>query len=465
MLRKALLIISGNAVASLLLLVRNLIVARLIPVSDYGIASTFAMAMAVVEMASALGLQQQIVQAKEGDDPRFQAVLQGFQLLRGAMSGVILFLIAGPLARFLGIPEVIWAYQLLALVPVLNAMQHFDIHRLNRQMRFGPLLLTGAVPALVSLLVIWPLALWFGNWQVMLWSILVQALLGVVTSHVVAERPYRLNWDREIVAGSLRFGWPLLLNAVLMFLVFQGDRLVVGHVLGMTDLAIFSMGVTLTLTPTLVLAKSAQNLFLPRLSVLAHDGAAAFDRMAYAMLQAAILNGTLMVLAITLLGGPLVSIVLGTKYQGLIALLPAFAVLNGLRVFKAGPNVVALAAGRTGNAMISNLPRVLALPLAWYLLAAGWSLLQILWLGIAAEVLGYLAALIMIRRSPGLPLRPLLPVTLTTTLFLAVSSLPQIDQITGLPWAGEALAIATFLLMLVSMGTLRQDIFHRPQKH
>jgi hypothetical protein len=82
MFRSALLILSGNAAASLLLLARNLIIARLIPVADYGVASTFAIAMAVVEMASALGLQQQIVQARNGEDPRFQSALQGFQVLR-----------------------------------------------------------------------------------------------------------------------------------------------------------------------------------------------------------------------------------------------------------------------------------------------------------------------------------------------------------------------------------------------
>ena len=78
MLRKALLILSGNAAASLLLFARNLVIARLIPVEDYGIASTFAIAMSVVEMASQLGLQQMIVQAREGEDPHFQAALQGF---------------------------------------------------------------------------------------------------------------------------------------------------------------------------------------------------------------------------------------------------------------------------------------------------------------------------------------------------------------------------------------------------
>ena len=146
MLRTALVILSGNAASSLLLLVRNLVIARLISVEDYGIAATFGIIMALIEMASYLGLQQQIVQSKDGEDPHFQAALQGFQVLRGVAAASVLFVSAGLIARFLGIPEIAWAYQVIALVPLLNAFKHFDIYRLNRAMRFGPMILTGTVP-------------------------------------------------------------------------------------------------------------------------------------------------------------------------------------------------------------------------------------------------------------------------------------------------------------------------------
>ena len=174
MFRSVLLILSGNAALFLLLLARNLVVARLISVENYGIAATFAITMAIVEMASQLGLQQQIIQAKDGDDPHFQAALQGFQVLRGVIAGIILFFAAGSIANFLKIPHVTWGYQVMAIVPVLNALQHFDMHRLNRQMRFWPVMLTGAVPALVSLVSVWPLYLWFGDYKVMLWAIIIQ---------------------------------------------------------------------------------------------------------------------------------------------------------------------------------------------------------------------------------------------------------------------------------------------------
>ena len=264
MVRTALSILSGNAAASLVLLVRNLLIARLIPVADYGVAATFAIVVSLLEMASALGLQQQIVQSKRGDDPDFQAALQGFQLLRGVVSGGIMVALAGPAADFMGMPEATWAYRVLAVIPVLNAMQHFDIHRLNREMAFGPLIATSLVPAIVSLALVWPLARWFGDWQVMLWALVIQAVLMTAVSHVTARRRWRLRLDRSVMIGALRFGWPLLLNSILLFAVFNGDRVIVARELGPAALGIFSMGVTLTLTPTLVLGKTAQNFFLPQ---------------------------------------------------------------------------------------------------------------------------------------------------------------------------------------------------------
>lgn len=408
LLRKALLILSGNAAASFLLMLRNLIVARLIPVEDYGIAATFALAMAVVEMASVFGLHQQIVQAKEGDDPHFQAALQGFQLLRGLASGAILFLLAGPLAQFMGIPQVAWAYQVLAIVPVLNALVHFDIHRLNRQMRFGPLLWNGILPALASLLLIYPLVHWFGDWRVMLWAILAQAAAATLTSHLMAERRWRIVFDPSIISSSIRFGWPIMVNAILLFLVFQGDKLIIGRLLGMEALAIFAMGLTFTLTPTLVLAKSAQNFFLPRISTAV--GTTDYAPLALRTMHSIALAALAFVSLTFLLGAPLVLFLLGEKYADLVPLILWFAIGQGLRVMKAGPAIVALAIGQTANAMIANLLRILALPFAVIAAVNGANLLDLLLIGIVAEGLGFMISIwLVLRKSELSRTRTLLP--------------------------------------------------------
>ena len=428
-----------------LLLARNLVLARLIPVPDYGIAATFAMVMAVIEMASNLGLQQQIVQARRGDDPAFQAALQGFQLIRGVLGALALLALAAPVAAFLGIPQVVGAYRWLALVPLLNALQHFDIHRVQRGGRYLPLLLTGALPALGSLLVIFPLAHALGDWRVMLWALLVQAGLGVVTSHLVAERRWQIRFERAVMAQSLRFGAPLLLNAVLLYLVFQGDKLIVGRLAGMEALALYAMGVTLTLTPTLVVAKSTQNMFLPRLSNLhVRAEAAAHREMARATLEAALLNGSALVLGTFLLGAPMVGWLLGAKYAALIPLLIPFAILHALRVFKSGPAVVALSAGATGNALWGNLPRVLLLPLGWWVLQSGGALQTLIWLGVAGELMGYALSLLRLHRVLRLPrFGPAL--LASAAALIAIGGLDHFAMIQG---RGPAPALAIVALLL-----------------
>ena len=456
MFRSALLILSGNAAAALLLLARNLIVARMIPVADYGVAATFAIAMAVVEMASALGLQQQIVQARNGDDPRFQAALQGFQVLRGVLSGAVLFVCAGLIADALNVPQAAWAYRVMALAPVLNALVHFDIHRLNRTMVFWPVILTGAVPALLSVLAVWPLASHFGDYRVMLYAIVVQAVATTLISHLVAQRPYRLVLDRAVMAQSLRFGWPLLVNGILLFGVFNGDKLIVGRELGMEVLAIFAMGFTLTLTPTLVMAKSAQNFFLPQLSAVDRstpEGEARFTHLAMSVLQSILLMGMALVIGVALCGIPVVTVLLGDKYAALLPYLIWLAVMQALRMAKAGPAIVALAGGQTGNAMVANLLRIATLPLCWYIAVTTGNLYAIIATGIAGEALGLTAALALVHWRSAVPLRAAgAPLAVMLLTGLAAFFIPQ--QTTAQIAAFAVLGA----LMLWSCGDLRRYV-------
>lgn len=457
MLRSVLLILSGNAAAALLLLARNLIVARLISIEDYGIAATFAIIMAVVEMMSQLGLQQQIVQSEKGDDPRFQAGLQGFQVLRGMIAGVLLFFCAGWIANFLNVPHVAWAYQVLAVVPILNALQHFDIHRLNRQMQFWPMVLTGAVPALVSLMSIWPLYLWFGDYKVMLWAIILQITLMMMVSHLVAERPYKLALNPTIMGSSLRFGWPLLINGILMFAVFNGDKMIVGRMLGMETLAIFAVGVTLTLTPTLVVAKSAQNFFLPQLSKLDHtdeNGTTRFQHLGLVSLQVNLINGALIVLGVALLGPWLINTLLGAKYAALIPLLLPLAVVQGIRVAKAGSSIVALSVGQTTNAMLANLPRVATLPMIWIMLQEESGLLAVVGVAAVGEVFGYILSLSLLQRKVGIDVRPLIGSLLSFAFFMGAALYLPLSSVL---WALTLLMI----LLFFTMGDLRSYVMQR----
>ena len=53
----------------------------------------------------------------------------------------------------------------------------------------------------------------------------------------------------EYARRLLTFGWPLLVNGLLMFGIVQGDRLIIGTAYSVYDLGIYSVALTLAMAP------------------------------------------------------------------------------------------------------------------------------------------------------------------------------------------------------------------------
>lgn len=455
MLKKAIMVVSGNAFASIFLLLRNLLVARLVSPDNYGIASTFAISMSVVEMFSYLGLNQLMVVDKNGDDPHFQASMQGFQVMRGAFSFLVLFLIAEPYARFLGLERVAWSYEVLALVPLIYGFQHYDQHRAKRHLNFTPSVLANSVPALVSVLTIWPLALVFGDYRIMLFAIFAQAITTVAITHWTAKRPYRLAWDTGLMRRAVRFGWPLLLDGILIFGTYNGEKLVILRELGVSEFAFFTMAFTLTVTPVVVLSMSSQSLFLPQLTA-ARTKPAEFQRLAVAAVESTLAITVLLLIGTCLVGGPLAYLLTGPKYLPILSLLIPMALLQGTRVAKNGANTVALALGHSSASMLCNLVRIGSLPLSWWFASTSGNVAAVIWTACAAEVLAFMLAMYLAVRWARLELRPLLLPALLTALLVflagyeALSAPPGPNLLDNLDWM-LALILVVGLVALASM--------------
>jgi O-antigen/teichoic acid export membrane protein len=465
MLKKAILVVSGNAFGSALLLLRNLIVARIVSPHDYGIASTLAISMSIVEMLSYLGLNQLMVVDKDGDDDHFQRAMQGFQVMRGMFSSTVLFLIAHPYADFLGVPEVAWAYQIIAVIPFINGLQHYDNHRMRRHMNFRPAVVTQSVAPLIAVVLLWPIAMIYSDYRIMLASLLVQSIASVSLTHIMAKRPYRLAFDMALIRKATIFGWPLLLNGIMLFGVFNGERLIVGRELGMAQLAVFSMAITLTLTPTLVLAGASQSLFLPKLSI-ARDDTRSFNWFGVAAIEGGLAIGLLLLLGTVMIGGPVVHVLLGNKYEAMLPILVPMAVMQALRVAKSGASTVALAKGRSGNSAVANFFRILSLPISWYAVVHTGSVFTVIWIAAAAEALGFIVSLQLASKRTGLMLQPLTIPVVLFALACAAAAIdnhllePQTGFITNLHWTRWVVA-AMIIGGLASMTALRGYLVRR----
>lgn len=436
----------GQAGGQLLSFVRNVVLARLLTQTDYGVAATFLLTFAMLEMASNMAADKLLIQSKEGDGERMQGVVHAFECVRGMILGLLLFSLAAPFARMFGVPEATWAYQALAMAPVIRGLRHLDVARYQRGMRFGPQVTMEITTSLIALAAVWPLVAWLGNYSAVLWVMLVREAVVTAMSHAMAERPYRWAWDRAHLRSVLMFGWPLALNGVLMYAAVQGDRLIVGVGYTMEELGLYAAAAFLAITPFMALGRMHGQLALPALS-RAQDDRRLLLRRHQASVQAMAFVGAASAVVFVLLGEALMTLVYGARYAGAGAILAWLGVSLGVRLVRAAANTSAMSLGDTLNPMYSNIARGVGVIGAVGVALTGGPL----WAVAAAGFVGELSALAV--ASFRLRRRQQIPAQLLVIPAIGVLSFSALSWLLGMLVSGAAeYVVSAALLMLIAFG-------------
>lgn len=419
--RAALTLLGGTGTYAVLGFVRSILLARLLTVVDFGIAATFLIVLNFLNGVTKLGLQKMQVQNRAGDDPDFVAALKGVVVARNLILSVLLFAVAGPSARLMGQGDIVWAYQLLALQPLILAFLHPDVARLQRKLKFRLTVLTQNIPVMVSLVLLWPSYLIFGDFRVSLVVLLAETMAGVVISHILAERPFRIGWNGKIAMDALRFGLPLLGGTVLGLIAIQGDRIVVANQYGAIALGLISATVMIVRPMVRQLSNTASTFFLPLLARVQDDQEAFRFRASFAM-QAMLVTGMGLALVCALILPWLIPLIYGEKYIDGMIYTAVIGLAVALQAPQSGINITAIARAQTSNQFYSNAVRAAAVPVMVLVAQQGGSLLAVLSVTVVAQVASTATAAILLwrRAKAGNAREMALPYALTLAMVICL---------------------------------------------
>lgn len=443
----AIVLTGGQAVTQALSFVRNIIIARLLNPEDMGIAATFAITITLLEMISNLAVDMLLVQAKDGDNPVFQGTAHLYQVFRGILVGLLIFICAPLITWLFKTPQAEWAFRLVALVPVFRGFMHLDWKRLQRKMQYRSAVFVELVPQAVVTLAAYPVAIWLGDYSAVLWLVLIQSAVGLLTSHLFSNRPYRLNWDRKYATRLLVFGWPLLINGLLMFGALQGDRLIIGTFYSMAELGVYSVSFSLVLMLASILAKISTSLFLPLLSRL-KDHQAEFSERYNFIVQGLALVGGVVALPFITAGGHLIILIFGKQYLDAFVFAPWLGALLVARIFRLAPTIAALARSDTKNSMYANLFRFIGVVSALLVAWQGLSLSTIVICGILGEILALLSASFRLYKLHKIKIWNSLYAPFVVSLVLVLAGINNSFFVFGV---GLLRALATCLFFYVSL--------------
>jgi len=358
--RSSLVLIIGQGGGQLLSLIRNAIIGHLLTPEDFGIAATFAITVSAIEMASDLAVDRLLVQSKKGNDPGFQGATHLFMLLRGLFGAIIIFIAAPYVAHYFDLSNEAWVFYWLALIPLVRGFSHLDVKRFQREMNFKPYILSEFIPQLITCMAAYPVVIYIQGYSSVMYLTVLQAILLVLMSHVLAKRKYTINAAIIYFKDILTFGWPLLINGVLMFFIFQGDKLIIGATFDKAVLGVYSAAFMIAMMPAMIIIKALTPLLLSYFSKQQDNYRELMSNYALSA-EIVVLIASLYVVFFVIFGGDVLQIVFGQQYQDQDILVAYISIVWAVRLLRVPPTILAMAKGDTKVALVANVFRTISL--------------------------------------------------------------------------------------------------------
>ena len=269
--------LGGYGFGQVLRLVSHLVLAWLLAPEIFGLMALVKVFQQGLAMFSDIGIRPAIIQSPRGNDSNFLNTAWTIQIIRGFVLWIVSCILAWPFAAMFARNDPA-AWQLLYLLPVVGFMSVIygfnstALATLNRELRLGHLTVLEVTSQMVSLavMVIWALM------SPTVWAMVAggfgAAIYQVIASHrLIPGSGVRLGWDRSCASELVRFGKWIFLSTVFTFLALNLDKLILGNVLTLADLGLYSIAFVFGKVALYVSTRLGGTVLFPVYSKFQHD--------------------------------------------------------------------------------------------------------------------------------------------------------------------------------------------------
>jgi O-antigen/teichoic acid export membrane protein len=252
-------VFASHFASQLLRLISNLVLTRLLVPDMFGLMAVVNMLIFGLHMISDVGLPQNLIQSKRGNDQAFLDTVWSMQILRGVLMALLALCLA--LGVYLLGQANYWPAQVVyanaqlpyliavcALVAVIEGCSSTNVAMANRNLDLGRVSVQVFVGQIVGIVVMVIFALIYKSVWALVAGNFCGSVVRVILSHTIfpgVKNRFRL--DRSSVREIFNFGQWIFLSSILGFLAAGGDRLILGglvsaEVLGLYSIAFFIVG-------------------------------------------------------------------------------------------------------------------------------------------------------------------------------------------------------------------------------
>lgn len=316
----------------------TLIVARFLTPSDYGVFGVSTLFLGFLTMLADFGIGAAVVNLR-GLSRAAVAQINTVSVLFGAGVCAIACAFAWPVGRFFGMPQVTPVIMVMSLTMMISSFRTVPWALLQKDLRFKRLAAFESIQVvLVSGLNVVLAYRGWGYWTLVLSAITSSTITTGLALRYHAEPFARPTW--RTISEPLRFSSSIIVQKVAWYTYTSSDAIIVGRVFGSAVLGTYSLALTLADTPIQKVNEILSRV-MPGIFSAVQDDKAALRRYFLAVTQILSLAVFPACIGMCLVSDDFVRVVLGPRWEPMIAplrilafyaafkvLLPIMAVIN-----------------------------------------------------------------------------------------------------------------------------------------
>ncbi len=350
--------------------IATLLLAKYVPVADFGIFSLASLIIGWLSLVRGLGLGVALLH-EEQDLHEASSTAFWLLLAAGALLAALSVLAAPLAARAFSSPAMQPVVQILGVSFILFGLTYVQDTLLVKKLRFRARALTGLVCTLVyTILAVFLAIQGMGVWSIVYAQLAQMVCQGVIFWTISSFRPsFRFNWTTA--KRLLRFGNMVLLNDVFIFLPQTLDRPILGRALGVVTVGHYDFAYRLGNYPHSMVTNNLYSVILPVFTRL-REQPSEMKRVYLTTIRYITYISALIAFALVLLGPPFLHLLYGDKWLPAIPLLQTL-VFYSLTMAITGPTgSIFYGLGTPGRLLLIQTIKFVALFPALYFVALGY---------------------------------------------------------------------------------------------
>jgi O-antigen/teichoic acid export membrane protein len=427
--------ILGMGAGQLLRFGKNLLLTRLLFPEAYGVMSIIWAVLFAISMLSDAGFEAAAIRHARGDQKQFLDSVWTAKIMRGILLFFITCLIAYPISRIYGKPELFWLLPISGITVLLDGFGSTNIYLLKRQMEYRILTYVEVSNEILMAIVTISWAYLAPGYMALLGGAIFGSIFHLIASHAILPgHKNTITWDKETLKDLFHFGKWILMSSSIYLIYSQGDRMLLGLYVDSATLGIYSVALMMSEVIASLASRLNGAVVYTTLNRVQHEGREKIKSILYKIRFGLDIGFIFPIGILFVLSKTIIHILYDSRYHGAGDILQILCIRLVMITMLLGSESSLLVLGKSKYSLFQNAGRatwlVIGLPLGFHFFGLTGAILAIATTDIASAMVLWPA---LIKEKIFAPLLELRSLAFAAAGFGAGSALLQLLQSLNFP--------------------------------